>query len=212
MKKTLTLAFALALALTACNGGSSDENTSHRMIAPCPAGMDVEALEDCIVPARFSCDDFDWMGGNLTMTVMSEDIYDAVEVAQMEAGDTLLYNGECMVVETIEEQPYGTLAINGGMEEGGAWLEPYDGGTYRAIQFDDHSVYTELGTAQVALAEDFIVIDCGEMYEDPSDTIAAGQKLYLESLEDYRRNFVELNTRVVIEGGMITEIHRKWIP
>ena len=209
MKKALII--VLALALAACIG-SSEKNTTHRIVTPYPAGVDIEALEDCIVPAKFSCDDFNWMGGNLIMTVMSEDIYDAVEVTQMECGDTLLYNGETIVVEAIGEEAQGILAINGGLEQGGAWLQPYEGGTYRAIQFDDHSMYTELGTAQVALAEDFIIIDCGDMYEDPSDTITTSQKTYLEGLKGYKRDFNPLNTRVVIEEGMITKIHRKWIP
>ncbi len=145
------------------------------------------------------------------MTVYNKDLYDAVEISQMQVGDTLIYNGETMVIETIEEV-HGGLAINGDIDNGGCCLVGYEGGTYVASNWDDHATYTELGKAEIALADDFVIIDCGEFPTDPADTIRTGQKLYLENLKDSRRVFFSLNTLVTIENGMITEINRKWIP
>lgn len=145
------------------------------------------------------------------MKVFSADFYDAVDILQMAPGDTLLYDGEKIVVDTIEDKG-GAIIVNGGLEGGGAWLESGDGGTFRAVQFDDHSIYSELGTAELPLAEDFRIIDCGEEPTDPSDTVATAQKLYLETLEGWRREFSPLNTTVLIEDGIITQIIRRWIP
>lgn len=183
----------------------------HKMIAPLPAGISVENLQDCTVPASFTLEDFRWMGGNLSMTVYSQDLYDVMDIEQMKVGDTILYNGEPVVINSIQKEN-GGIDINGGLDEGGCCLAGNEGGTYIARFWDDHATYTELGKAEVALAEDFIIVDCGMNPEDPSDTIRAAQKLYLENLGEGRKDFFQLNTRVTIENGMITEINRHWIP
>ena len=60
--------------------------------------------------------------------------------------------------------------------------------------------------------DDFVIIDCGIDPNDPIDTIRTGQKLYIENLKDSKKDFFQLNTRVTIENGIITEINRHWIP
>ena len=206
-----TLQSALVIALVALLCGCA-QKVEHKSIAPLPAGIEINDLHDCTVSASFNTDDFRWMGGNLSMTVYAKDLYDAVEISQMQVGDTLIYQSKPMVISKIEEAD-GGININGGLEEGGCWLVGYEGGTYIARTWDDHAIYSELGKAEVALEGDFIIIDCGIEPSDPVDTIRSEQKLYLENLEDYRRDFSPLNTRVTIDGdGMITEINRHWIP
>ena len=207
MKKLVFLVL-IGIGLLGC---ATSNNKAHRCIAPLPAGVSVENLADCTVPAAFSVDDFRWMGGNLSMTVYNEDLYDAVEISQLQTGDTIIYEGKPIVV-TEKKTANEVLEINGGLENGGAWLRSNGGGTYRASIWDDHSIYTKLGKAELPLAEDFIIIDCGENPTDPNDTISENQKLYLESLAGYKREFTVLNTKVRIEKGLIKEIERKWIP
>lgn len=200
--------FFIAIATLMCSCSLKPE---HKLIAPLPAGVSVNDLQDCTVPASFTPDDFHWMGGNLMMTVYDKDLYDAVAISQMQVGDTILYNGDKVVINSFIEEN-GGIDINGGLDEGGCCLAGNEGGTYVARFWDDHASYTELGKAEVALAEDFVIIDCGLNPEDPSDTIRAAQKLYLENLGEGRKDFFQLNTRVTIENGMITEINRHWIP
>ena len=183
----------------------------YKLIAPLPSGIEINSLQDCTVPASFSPDDFRWMGGNLRMTVYNKDLYDAVEISLMQIGDTIIYNSERMVINKFEEA-HGGLDINGGLDEGGCCLVGYEGGTYVARSWDDHATYTKLGTAEVPLAEDFIIVDCGSFPEDPADTIRTGQKLYIEKMKESRPDFFQLNTLVTIQNGMITEINRRWIP
>ena len=203
---------ALAIAAMALLCGCA-QKVEHKSIAPLPAGIDISDIHDCTVSATFNTDDFRWMGGNLRMTIYTKDLYDAVEISQMQVGDTLIYESKPMVINKIEDADGGGININGGLEEGGCWLVGYEGGTYIARTWDDHAIYSELGKAEVALEGDFVIIDCGIEPSDPVDTIRSGQKLYLENLEGSRTDFFYLNTRVTMdEYGMITEINRHWIP
>lgn len=204
----LTVIAAAATMLCCCTQNQSEE---HKVIAPMASGIKVGNMQDCTVPATFSVDSFDWMGGNLTMTVYSQDLYDAVEVSRMQVGDTLIYDSKPMVINTIDNEGDG-ITINGGLEQGGCWLVGNEGGTYVARVWDDHTTYTELGKAQLPLAEDFVIINCGMNPDDPVDTIRTGQKLYIEKLKADRKDFFLLNTRVTVEKGVITEVNRRWIP
>ena len=209
--KALKSLSILAMAALMCSCSNTGKKPEHKRIAPLPAGIEVNNLKDCTVPAAFTPDSFNWMGGNLTLTVYSQDLYDAVEIEQMQVGDTIIYEGEAKVISNINKGNSG-IDINGGLDEGGCCLAPNEGGTYVARNWDDHATYTELGKAEVALAEDFVIIDCGEFPTDPNDTVRTDQKLYIEKQKDTHPDFFSLNTRVTIENGMITEINRKWIP
>lgn len=204
-----TLFFAIAILMCSCSNNA--QKPEHKLITPLPAAVDIDDLQDCTIPVHFSSDNFNWMGGNLSMTVYNMDLYDAADISQMQAGDTIVYEGNPMVINSIAETN-GGIEINGGIEEYGCCLAPYEGGTYVARNWDDHATYTKLGNAEVALAEDFVIVDCGEFPDDPSDTIRNDQKLYIENLKNGRDGFFELNTRVTITDGMITEINRRWIP
>ena len=71
MKKSI-----LFIAFTAiiCGCSHNRATTEHKLIAPLSAGIAVDNLNDCTVPATFTADNFNWMGGNLTMTVYKQDL------------------------------------------------------------------------------------------------------------------------------------------
>ena len=210
MRKILTLA-ATALMLACCTTNNTSSTTGNRCVRPLPAGYSADSLTDCTVPAQFSVADFDWTAGTLTMTVYSEDLYDAADISQLKAGDTIIYQGRTIVVAQVADMESGFKTINGGIEEGGAELQAGDGGTYRGTQLDDHSVYTTLGKATVPVAANLVVIDCGVEPTDPVDTITF-VKPHIDALEASRRVFSPYNTRVRTENGRIKEIVRRWIP
>ena len=212
MKKYLSM---LLCTLAAVSCTHREAEVQHAFIQPLLTAQTVTDLnayvQNATVPARFTTSDFDWMAGQLPLTVYSEDFYDTVALHQMAVGDTLLFGGDTIVVRTIEGDSY--LTINGGIEEGGADLMACDeGGTYRGVLMDDHSTYTELGSVQLPLSENFTFIDCRINPTDPSDTIRTDQKLYLENLKDYKTEFYSIDTRVQVEDGVITNITRHWIP
>ena len=110
--KTRNLAIiAISAMLFSCGGTQTSEQQAKR-IAPMPAAVSTDNLQECMVPAKFTNNDFNWMGGNLSMTVYNVDLYDAVEVTQIQVGDTIIYSGEPIVVAKVEETN-GGIEING---------------------------------------------------------------------------------------------------
>lgn len=209
MKRTCSFA-AVAMLLMACASGGKSE---HMRVAPLDSGLNIDSLSNCTVAVGFSAADIDWNDGRMTCSVFSKDIYDGSEVKRMRTGDTLVYEGKPMVIVSIEEESNGAKTVNGGIENGGAELVANGDGTYRTMLMDDYSVYTELGKTQLRLDKNFILIDCGIDFHDPSDTIRSNYKEYLDQLPDYRKdNFNCSNTELVIKNGLVTEIHRRWTP
>lgn len=204
MKRTILLVTVFMLAFTGCK-----QKPKHQLVCPLPSGLDIEHLTDAQVAAVFTM--ADWGNGQLTMDVYAEDIYDMVLIHNLTQGDTLIYDGERIVVNTIVNKD-AWLSINGGLYEGGADLEPYEGGTYRAVQDDDHSIYSLVGTVTLPLSETLSFTDCGEEPLDSPVTIHDNILNYIASLPFYKQEFSYLDTRVLIENGFVTHITRHWIP
>ena len=198
-----------------CTNTSNKENLAYQFIKPIPADKslfngDLRGLNATTLPALFSFTDFNWKERTLTFTAYSIDRYDSTEIAKLQIGDTILFRNDTIIVSKIEEGRY--LTINGGIENGGVELAAYEGGTYRVQLMDDHPQYSELGKVQLPLSDTFTIIDCGDNPDDPYDTIRTNHKQRLENMKEYKHDFIELNTRVKIENGKITNITRNWIP
>lgn len=204
MRKSILAMFLGTALLCACT-----EETKHQCIAPLPPAYSVESLVDATVPADFSVDDFDWEGNTLTLTVLSMDLYDAVQVSLMAPGDTLVYRGEKMVVHEVEQEN-AIITVNKGLYEGGAWLIPLAGGVYRAIEDSDCATYTKMGRVSLPIDDGLSLIYCGEDYNDPSDTVTSCHRQYLES--KVCRNFWASDTDVRIVQGKVVCIQRRWTP
>lgn len=206
MKKILIPALLTTLIFSSCA-----EEKKYSCIAPLPAPYSIETLTDATVLASFSLEDFSWTESKLAMSVYCVDLYDAVELSQISVGDTLVYNGSKIVVEDVStNNESGEITINNGLYEGGANLIPECGGTYRAIIENDYATYTYIGKTTLPLLPDFTLVNCGEDFHDPSDTITSAHKEYIESASDIFFNC--LNTNVRIENGNIANITRRWIP
>lgn len=208
MKKSISA--ILLVMLAACSQVAEKPAARHSTVAPLPSGIDIESLSDAMVPARIDIDQINWDEGTISFQVFSKDLYDAVEISQLAAGDTLAFNGSGIVIDSIAREG-SMVRINGGIEMGGAELIADEGGTYRGLMFDDHSTYSSLGTVTLPLAENFTLSDCGENPTDPQRTISKDIKKYLEE-DDTDKNFYCLNTTVHVENGKVTNITRRWIP
>lgn len=197
------------LLVMGCASGS--QKTSHQCVAPLEMGLSVDSLNNCTVAAAFCIDNFSWQEGSLDLTAYKEYLYDPVAIHRLQKGDTLLFEGKSIPIDSIEKKDC-FVQINGGIERGGVDLTTHESGTYRATTFSDHSVYQEMGTAHLKLADDFVIIDCGEYPTDPCDTITVDQENYLKKLPEHRQDFYQFDTRIRIENGYIKEINRRWIP
>ena len=205
----------LCVLFAGCTNTSNKENLAYQFIKPIPADKspfngDLKELNATTLPALFSFTDFNWKDSTLTLTAYSIDTYKASEIDNLQKGDTILFRNDTIITDKIERGKY--LTINGGIENGGVELAAYEGGTYRVQLMDDHPQYSEIGKVQLPLSDTFTIIDCGDNPEDPYDTIRTNHKQRLENMKEYKHDFIELNTRVKIENGKITNITRNWIP
>ncbi len=211
-KRTMKRTYAIAaFTVSMCLFGSCRTAPNHVTISPVEAMTSVDNLSDGVYPVSFSSDDFEWDNGKLRFVVYQEDFYDSVQVTRMKAGDTLVYQGEKIVVDKIDARD-NFLTVNNGLEEGGAYMQKITDGRYRGMQLDDHSTYTKIGNATMPLADGFTLVDCGENPTDEPDSVSTGQREYLAAIKDYKHNFTCLETRITVSNGKVTKIERKWIP
>ena len=205
MKKIVVAALAAAL-ICGCKG-----NEPFKRVCPIPADVDLTDIKEATLSASFSSDDFNWRGSNLTLTLYSKDIYNAADIASLQKGDTLVFKGDEIVVSSLKRDGVN-LTVNGGIEEGGAYLQQLDANTWRSLLLDDHFAYEKIGTVELFLDDNFTITDCGSEPDDPKVTVSTGQKAYIDDLPEYKKIFSELDTEVSIKHGTIVSINRRWIP
>lgn len=213
MKNFFSICF-FVVAIIGCSRNKSSQievPSGPILVSPLPSGIDLQNLSDATVPAAFSASDIDWSSGKITLTVYSEDLYDAVDVNRMKSGDTLYYGGDFIVVDTLSADR-DILRVNGDIDEGGACLEAFTGGTYRAFGFDDHSFYSEIGKVTLPISKNLKFTDCGTNPEDPSVIIEENHQAYLDTVASYKKEFSCLDTVVEIEDSKVVSIVRRWIP
>ncbi len=222
MKKTIIMA-AIAIIMTSCVNkensqqsaqdgvAANEESVRKTFVKPQDYGFDINNLMDCTVDADFTVDDFNWEKGTIKLTVYGRSLYDAVEINCMKVGDSILYDNKTIIIKDIADMD-GWIDVNGGFEEGGCTFEPLEGGTYIATTADDFPLFVELGKVDVPILDDFIIEDCGVESTDPVTNVKSGQKAYLDGLEDYRKEFSYIDTKVNITGGKVSKIVRIYVP
>ena len=91
------------------------------VIQPLP-DTTMEALENSTVNISFEQDDFYRKESGevfLRMKLYSYEKFDMVDISGLKAGDTILLSGDEILVNSVERNDYGTVLINGGLDEGG---------------------------------------------------------------------------------------------
>lgn len=236
MKKVLAILLAFSvLALSACaarqansdtqkdsNAAETEQQTDSaqaaetqqpaqeaKRIEPLPETLDLNALTDATVAASFGAEDISEKDGKteISLTVYDYDVYDMVDIAQLAAGDTIVVDGEDMVVTSREDKD-GFVTINGGIEQGGVDLATDDGGVYYAVGLDDAKSYHELGKITVPVADGIVLTDNADP-EHPDETYAASD---LAKLAGEGVGFTANNTLATIEHGELTVLARSYTP
>ena len=188
-------------------------------IRPLPPAYTLDKLPDTVVRVDFDYKDFDWELRQLTFKLFSMDVYDSLEICQMQVGDTLKYSDREIIFNDMKhEDEY--LTINNGLYEGGAWLKPIGNGLYRASEEGGCATYTCIGTTSFPLASDVIIVDFrfepeeGEEYYKfhlVYDTIISSTEEYIRSKECdslYWNTWEDL----LVENDSITKIIRFYTP
>ncbi len=181
-----------------------------RTIEPLPISYDIADLEDGIYWVDLDMSTYTAVddGYKVSAEVFVEEYYDAVDVTTMVPGDTLVVDGVSYVVETISTNDYGTMDINGGLEEGGTSLSPStSGGTFQFRGFDDITTYADLGTTELTISHDAVVTDL-------TDFEFGEIKWVLDDLPDRDPNLpmTHRNTTVRLENGVVVEMNMYFVP
>lgn len=227
MKKLTILVTALCLtALTACSTNQANSSQSAQPnqsaqtsqpaeptattqnVKPAPsANIDLKDPEG-INAVSFAAADVKKDGDKITLTmkVYEQELFDAVEVSQLKAGDTITAGGEAVKITKIEEIKTGGVAINGGYDNGGITLFPGDGGTYYQVKENDAKTYQEVGTATLPLGDKFELIDNAN---NDNKKLTAQD---MTALKDDGNSFNVNNTTATVENGVITNITRVYTP
>lgn len=214
-KAALSLGLALGvLGLSGCgtpagSGSVSADSPEPRRVEPLASTLDVSALTegDNQFMAGFRGSDIREDGGQLVidLTVCTYDLYDAVDISMLAAGDTLVVKGEDIPVTSVMEEN-GSIRVNGGLENGGIDLTSAGGGTFRVLLENDAPDLYEAGTITLPVAQDFVLTDDSDP-ESPGQTLYAGDLLGLGD-----EVFSPQATTVETAGGMVTAIHRDYTP
>ena len=184
----------------------------HAVIRPLPPVIGLAHLDNAEFPASFNTDNFDWNQGSLRLNVFSEDRYDSITVSKMRVGDTLIFDEDTVLVESVEEDSRdGWLTINHA-EEDGPWLAPVGNGLYRGSRMDDYHTFTLLGSVELPLAEDWVYIPYLFRGYEMYDSVVHQPRAYLDSLNEWERQFGPMDNLVQTRGGKIVSIKRRYTP
>ena len=190
---------------------TSAEETVSEMIRPL-ADTTMEALKDSVVHISFEQDGFyrDASGTVfLRMRVYSYEKFDMVDISCLKAGDSILLSGEEILVTSVKRNDYGTVLINGGLEEGGFDLATDNSGVYFVHGYDDMKSWNLVGEAECPVAECFVFTDSADLEHDPILYSAAD---VLDGIPAAEFGFWPQNTLVRIEEGQVVTLERIYTP
>ena len=190
----------------------ASEATEGAVISPLPTTIDMNALDDCTLAVSFGEGDAyvdDTGAMQLKVTVYTYDLYDMVDMAGLKVGDTIMIQGNEVLVESLETLESGLVFINGGMENGGYDLWHGNSGVYFEHGYNDMKSYYPLGEATLRVSEDFKFADSsnpdkGEVIYYPGD--------FLTENGGIEYQFSPNNTSIVVEGGKVISMTRTYTP
>lgn len=208
-----------AMMLTACGQKEEtepavEEQTQAKTVTPLPSYLNLDNLGDCTIAVSFEKADLTEENAEFTLHVKAYDyeLFDMVDIAALQVGDTLVIDGADMKIETLEKLDNGSLEINGGLENGGTWLWTNDDGVYYEIGFDDYKSYQEAGELTLPLAADFVFTDNADL-ENQGKTYSAEEfKNYLDADTEDTIFFVPGNCTITIVDGEIISMNREYMP
>lgn len=216
MKKVWTLALAVCMMLlVGCGVQDNGAQDEAKRVEPMLSGNTMESMTDDTFPASFAAADLTEQDGTLTLAVTGyeEELFDAVAITTLKAGDTVVAGGEEYAVENTEENENGLISVNGGLEQDSIEFAPSDedGGVYYVEGLDDTHTYADLGTASLPLAETFVFTDNSDLdHPDREYQAAEFRQILADDANGY--GFEVNNTTVTVENGQITKIVRNFQP
>lgn len=225
MKKTIIAVLLISFLCAACTQEQAEtseystteavvtsEDISPKRIMPLPCTVDVNQLQDGTLAVSLEEDALRRdESGNLKMhlTVHTYDFYDMVDISQMQVGDTININRQDLLITSLEETQYGSVLINGGLENGGHELRTDENGVYYEIGYSDVKSYYEIGSVTLPLSEQFVYVDASDL--DLGEAIWNLEE-FEAMYEEIKFYFQPSSTSVVVENGAVTSLMRIYVP
>ena len=193
---------------------TQETSAEAKTVEPLPSYIDLNNLGDCTVAVSFEKSDLTEENGTyqLHVTVSDYEKFDMVDISTLQAGDTLVIDGNQVKVGTLERTDSGAVKINGEIEDGGIYLWTDNDGVYYEMGFDDYKSYYEVGEITLPLSADFVFTDNSDL-DNPGQTYTAEEfKSYLDADQEGLRSFYPNNCNLIITGGEITAINKEYTP
>ena len=228
MKLHMVTVLFLLICLLLCGCGSSGAKP-EQTTAPVPVESKTEettvaivirpltdttmnALENSVLNISFEKNDFyqNESGGILLrMQIYTYEKFDMVDISNMKAGDFILLSGEEIFVKSVLRNEYGTVLVNGGLDEGGFDLATDDSGIYFVHGYSDMKSWVPVGDAEVVVSDAFVFhdsadLELGSVVYDAEDLI--------NGIPESIFGYLPQNTTVRIENGQIVEMNRIYTP
>lgn len=144
----------------------------------------------------------------MNLKIYTYDRYDMVDISTMKVGDAIAtYNSEVEIL-SLTQDDYGTIHINGGLDENGMDLVTDDSGVYYAIGYSDIKNWYQIGEATIRVSVDFVAYDNAD--PDQGEVIYYPGSFLTGEVTDY--HFTPHNTTVRVENGQIVELNRRYTP
>lgn len=190
---------------------TSAVSTDGTEVAPLATTIDTTALADGTYAVSFVATDATSENGTiqLNVTVYDYEHFSADAVENLKAGDTLVLNGDSIVVDTVENNGDGMISINGGLEEGGCDLGKDDDGDYSELLMDIAKNYTAVGQVTLPLSKDFVFTD--DSNPEKQNVQYSAEEL-INLLGDDTQYFYAQTTSITVNGGEITAMQRIFMP
>lgn len=188
-----------------------EETEIAAVIQPLP-DTTMESIRDSIVHVSFGQEDvYQDDSGNICLRVQvySYDQFDMVDISGLKAGDTILLSGEAVQVHSVERNDYGTVLINGGLDEGGFDLATDDSGIYFVHGYSDMKTWNLIGEVDCPVSDDFIFTDSADLEKD--EVIYSAEDL-LDSIPAEEYGYQPQNTTIRMENGLVVAMERIYTP
>ena len=188
-----------------------EETEIAAVIQPLP-DTTMESIRDSIVHVSFGQEDvYQDDSGNICLRVQvySYDQFDMVDISGLKAGDTILLSGEAVQVHSVERNDYGTVLINGGLDEGGFDLATDDSGIYFVHGYSDMKTWNLIGEVDCPVSDDFIFTDSADLEKD--EVIYSAEDL-LDSIPAEEYGYQPQNTTIRMENGLVVAMERVYTP
>ena len=228
MKKVISLIMLVCLLLSGCGAAEAPATESKatepaatepavaategaRVVQPLPDST-MEALSDSIVSVSFSEGDFYRNAAGemmLKFQIYTYDLYDLMDISMLQTGDILKTCDGDVVIESTQVNEYGTILINGGLDNDGLNLATDDSGIYYIQGYSDLKSWYPAGEAELPVSDSFEFTDYADR-DKGTVVLTAADFLNKDPGIDYR--YQPQDTVVRVENGQIVAMERNYTP